>query len=71
MRRRNVLSDGFIQGWGVARNERVATHCVQRWKATCTLYLVCQDEDVFNQGKRKLRGGEVRAIELYCKHRAL
>lgn len=37
--------------------------------ATRTLWLVCQNGGLLIEGKRKLRKGVVRTIELYCKHR--
>lgn len=36
--------------------------------ATRTLWLACQNGGLFIEGKRKLRKGVVRTIELYCKH---
>lgn len=48
--------------------EKIATQCMQTWKATCTLWPVCLDGRAFTEGKRKLGEGEVRTTD---EHRIL
>ena len=55
--------------WG--QDKSVVTQHMQLWQAMCTLCLASQDEETFNQGKRKLREEEGRTIMLYYELRDL